>query len=211
MRILAVSDYVDDRLYSVTLREDLPTVELVLGCGDLPYDYLEFLVSVLNVPLLYIPGNHNPEYNPSHSFTYAEGCEYIDLRVIRVKGVLVAGLGGSILYKPNTHNQYSQFQMWQRAITLALRLIWTIGMKKKPLDIMIAHSPPWGIHEDKDPAHVGFISYLWLIRIFQPRYFLHGHTTNFRSNLDGSNKFIQRTEVINVNPYKVIEMAEHGH
>jgi len=41
-------------------------VELVLSCGDLPYYYLEYIVSMLNVPLLYVHGNHDapPEYQP---------------------------------------------------------------------------------------------------------------------------------------------------
>jgi uncharacterized protein len=38
-------------------------IELILGCGDLPYPYLENLLTFLNVPLMYVPGNHDPAYN----------------------------------------------------------------------------------------------------------------------------------------------------
>ena len=38
--------------------------DLVIGCGDLPFDYLEYLVSRLDVPLLYVPGNHDASLVP---------------------------------------------------------------------------------------------------------------------------------------------------
>ena len=39
-------------------------IELILGCGDLPYPYLENLLTFLNVPLFYVPGNHDPNLQP---------------------------------------------------------------------------------------------------------------------------------------------------
>ena len=60
MKILVVADKVQDYIYSPGLKERMPEVELVLSCGDLPFYYLEFIVSSLNVPLLYVFGNHNP-------------------------------------------------------------------------------------------------------------------------------------------------------
>ena len=49
MKILAVSDEVIDRLYSASVRETYPEVRMIFGCGDLPYSYLEFLVSVYDM------------------------------------------------------------------------------------------------------------------------------------------------------------------
>jgi uncharacterized RDD family membrane protein YckC len=34
--------------------------DLVVSCGDLPWDDLERIVDVANVPLVYVPGNHDP-------------------------------------------------------------------------------------------------------------------------------------------------------
>ena len=64
MKVLAVSDRVLDRIYTPNVREKYPGVELVIGCGDLPFYYLEFLISSLDVPLIYILGNHDggPQY-----------------------------------------------------------------------------------------------------------------------------------------------------
>src|SRR6266508_365807 len=57
-RILAVADEVDESLGGEALAQLRP--DLMLSAGDLPFDYLEYLVTVLNVPLLYVPGNHDP-------------------------------------------------------------------------------------------------------------------------------------------------------
>ncbi|MEW6093138.1 MAG: metallophosphoesterase [Chloroflexota bacterium] len=206
MKILAVSDIVDDRLYTPRLKENFSSVDLVLGCGDLPYEYLEFLVSSLNVPLLYVPGNHDPCYDPSNPAARADGCENIDRQVRQVKGLTIAGLGGSIRYKPAAVNQYTQSQMWQRTVSLAPALLWSRLRSGHRLDIMIAHSPPFGLHDDDDQAHTGFAAFVALIRTFRPRYFLHGHTLANKTNLDESLSLVNSTRVININPYRLIEV-----
>lgn len=209
MRILAVSDAVDERLYTPNLKEEFPPIQLVLGCGDLPYEFLEFLVSVFNVPLLYVPGNHDPEYDLKNTASRAEGCENIDRQLTLVKGLQIAGLGGSILYKPNAVNQYTQLQMWQRTASLVPRLALTQFRRKLPLDIFIAHSPPLGIHDDDDQAHTGFAAFAWLIRTFKPRYFLHGHTMGFANSLEEPDPNLTATQVINISPYRLIEVDVH--
>ena len=84
MKILAVSDLVVDRLYSSQVSERFRDIEMIIGCGDLPYEYLEFLVTAMNVPLLYVPGNHDPAYNEKITDAYAQGCENMDRQVCSV-------------------------------------------------------------------------------------------------------------------------------
>lgn len=62
-RILAVADEVDESLDGDQLAALRP--DIVPSCGDLPFDCLEYLVSSLNVPLLYVPANHDPSLKPS--------------------------------------------------------------------------------------------------------------------------------------------------
>lgn len=62
-RVLAVADELDDTLDGARLRRLRP--DLVLSAGDLPFEYLEFIVSTLDVPLLYVPGNHDPDLTPA--------------------------------------------------------------------------------------------------------------------------------------------------
>ena len=83
MKILALSDQVEERIYSLAGQGHFREVGLVLGCGDLPYAYLEYLVSALNVPMFYVPGNHDPQENPRLVSTRAEGGSNLDLKPAR--------------------------------------------------------------------------------------------------------------------------------
>ncbi len=206
MKILAVSDMVVDRLYTGNVAERFPDVKLILGCGDLPYDYLEFLVSAMNVPLLYVPGNHDPEYKERIRSNYAEGCEHMDRQVMNINGLNIAGFGGSMQYRPCCENQYTQSQMYFRTITFLPRLILNLARNGRKLDIVIAHSPPRYIHDDDDLAHTGFSALRHFIHFFQPRFFLHGHTLAYKSNVVAPVTMMGRTAIINVNPYRVIEV-----
>ena len=61
VNILALSDSVDDRVYSEQFHKSYADVDLVLGCGDLPIYYLEFVADALDKPVLYVRGNHDTE------------------------------------------------------------------------------------------------------------------------------------------------------
>jgi uncharacterized protein len=206
LKILAVSDMVVDRLYSTKVAEHFCDVELILGCGDLPYDYLEFLVTAMNVPLLYVPGNHDPAYDEKIPSARAHGCDYLDRKVMSVKGLNIAGAGGSIRYRPACPNQYTQSQMYSRMSSFMPRLLWYLQKHANSLDIFIAHSPPFGIHDDNDQAHTGFSAFRDFIKSFKPRYFLHGHTMVYKNNIESSITKVGTTTVINVYPYRIIEI-----
>jgi predicted phosphodiesterase len=111
LKILAVSDMVVYRLYSAKVAERFAGVEMILGCGDLPYEYLEFLVSAMNIPLLYVPGNHEPTHADTTRNAQVEGGSFLDLRVKRVKDLNTAGICGNVRYRPNCANQYNQAEM----------------------------------------------------------------------------------------------------
>jgi predicted phosphodiesterase len=51
MKILAIADTVHELVHSPVGGERFKDVDLVLSCGDLPFDYIEFVVSMLNKPL----------------------------------------------------------------------------------------------------------------------------------------------------------------
>ena len=206
MKILTISDEVIERLYSLCSNGHFDDVELIIGCGDLPYPYLEHIVSTLNVPLLYVPGNHDPihqEYDPK---TYAEGGMNLDLNFTRVKTFLVAGFGGCILYRPNGTNQYSQTSAYFRAFKMLPRLLLNRIQYGRALDILITHSPPFGIHDEDTQAHQGLKAINWLIQIAKPRYHFHGHVHFYRRNLDASETDVKGTKIVNVYPYKVLDV-----
>lgn len=203
MKILSVSDQVVERIYTLSSNGHFQDVELILGCGDMPYAYLEYLLTILNVPMYYVPGNHDPR--PAQAS--AEGGSNIDLKIVRYKTFLIGGFGGSIRYRPDGINQYTQTEAYLRAFALLPRLLLNQLQYGRALDILISHSPPFGIHDDSDPAHNGLKALNWLLRIAQPRYHFHGHTHFYKRNLTSPETTTGITKVINVYPYKIIEAS----
>jgi len=206
MKILAVSDQVVERIYTLTSQGHFQGTDIIVDYNDLPYTYLEYLVSMLNVPMVYVPGNHDPEYNPRFSTTRAEGGSNLDLKRVRVKGLLIAGLGGSVKYRPDGVNQHTQIEAFLRAAQLMPGLLLNRLRYGHALDILITHSPPFGIHDDDTQAHTGLKAINWLLRWARPRYHFHGHTHFYRQNLEESITRFGPTTIMNIFPYKIIEI-----
>jgi len=205
-KILAVSDQVVERIYALATDGHFHDVDLIFGCGDLPYTYLEYLVSILNIPLYYVPGNHDPAYNHHRSLAHAEGGSNLDLKAATDNGLLIAGFGGCIRYRPDGVNQYTQEQAYFRAYSLIVRLLSRRLHSGRKLDVLFTHSPPFGIHDDESLAHQGLKALNFLIRVIQPRYFFHGHTHFYRNNLEDSVTRVGKTTIMNIFPYKVIQI-----
>lgn len=208
MKILAVSDEVVDRLYDLCHSGHFRDVRMILGCGDLPYSYLENLVTLLNVPMYYVPGNHDPAYNPKNVLAHAEGGSNLDLTLIRHKNFLIGGFGGSIRYRPDGTNQYTQSEANWRARRLLPRLVWNRIRFGRALDFLITHSPPFGIQDEPTHSHQGLKAINWLLRTARPRYHFHGHVHFQRGNLTASETVMGVTTIINVYPYKVIDLTK---
>ena len=205
MKILAVSDQVVESIYSSRIRERFGDVDMVVSCGDVPYYYLEYIVSMLNVPSLFVHGNHDqPEHTSSgRTLTEPGGWINLDGRVANINGVLLGGLEGTIRYKPHVPYQYTEkemaYKVWQLTPVLLINRIF----QGRFLDILITHAPPLGIHDGEDWPHRGFNAFLELMNRFQPRYLLHGHKHIYGT--DTWRTRYQDTQVINVYPYRVIE------
>jgi Icc-related predicted phosphoesterase len=203
VKILAVSDQAVERMYTLASNGHFKGTELIFGCGDMPYAYLEYLVTMLNVPMFYVPGNHDPRSTQAR----AEGGYNLDLKIVRHNKFLIGGFGGSIRYRPDGINQYTQAEAYTRAFSLLPHMLFNRLQYGRALDILISHSPPFGIHDDSDPAHNGLKALNWLIRIAQPRYLFHGHTHFYKRNLASPETTIGLTKIMNVYPYKTIEAS----
>lgn len=230
-RILAVADEVEQTLYGETLRRLRP--DLVVSCGDLPFEYLEYIVTVLSVPLLYVPGNHDPDLSArppleeperfQHGLPIGsgagpdrltllrlapppgpEGCVNVDGRVAQAAGLVVAGLGGSIDYAEGP-NRYTQGQMRRRALRLRARARLRRPLHRRRVDVLITHAPPLGLgDEPEDPAHVGFAAFHPLVESLRPRLFLHGHV--HPHGTARPDRWLNAARVVNVVPYRMLEM-----
>lgn len=211
MKIFAVADEVDESTYGDKLAALRP--DLVVSCGDLPFDYLEYLVSRLNVPLLYVLGNHDPglatpntswiPLQPEGPVPGPQGCDNVDGRVMEIGGLRVAGLGGSLRYKEGP-NQYTQAQMRWRALSLEFRLRLKRTRAGRKLDVLITHAPPFGVGETADAAHVGFAAFHKIIRDLHPALLVHGHVHPYgRARPE---RTVDGTRIVNAVPSRVIEI-----
>ena len=84
---------------------------------DMKKEYLEFLVTMTGKPLLYVPGNHDKNYETDPP----GGCECLDGRVMTCKGLRIAGLGGSARYNPGPC-QYTEKEMRKRTFKLERKI-----------------------------------------------------------------------------------------
>ncbi len=207
IKILFVSDKIVEHIYSPNIVKNHQEAELIIGCGDLPYYYLEFILSMLNVPLFYVHGNHDPEKEYLADGTSIPGPGGgIDLHchAYKEKNLLLAGLEGSIRYKQGRF-QHTQREMWFNVIYLIPRLLANKLTYGRYLDLLVTHSPPYGIHNGEDRTHIGFKAFLWLMKVFKPRYLVHGHRHVYNLNETTETQFMD-TKVINVYPYKLLDI-----
>lgn len=221
MRILCVADEVDSLVHSIRARERFGDVDLVVSAGDLPMDYLSYIVSVLNKPLLFVFGNHNlselrryrPEPGdapaPSHDYANDSGATYVGFKLRREAGLIVLGLGGSMRYNAGP-NQFTQAQMWARVLWLAPALLWNRLVHGRAVDLVLTHAPPAGVHDRPDVCHRGFAAFNWLMRVWKPRWLVHGHIHLYDAAEERVSRYLDTT-VVNAYGYHVLDDGEpHG-
>ncbi len=211
MKLLALADEVVEMLYSPLILKRCADVELVLSCGDLPYYYLEYIVSMLNVPLFYVHGNHDTaEYTYSGEVRPEPGGgTNVHGRVAVYQGFAVAGLEGSIRYRPWGEYQYTDSEMWANALWLAPALLRYRVAAGRPIDVLLTHAPPFMIHDGRDLPHMGFKAFLWLMRVFKPRFLVHGHRHVYNP-FEATVTRYESTTVINAYPYKLLDTTAEG-
>lgn len=204
MKILCVSDTVMPQMESaVNLRRQYSDVELIISCGDLPSVYLEFITSVLNVPLFYVRGNHDEGYGD-----HPPGGEDLHKRLIEFNGLSFYGLEGSIRYNDSTL-QYSEFQMSQMVLGETLRMRYRKARHGFGVDVLVTHSPARGIHDADDLPHRGFQALLRFMDWYNPRYMVHGHVHTY-DRRSTTNTLYHETQIVNINPVTVMEIEPAG-
>ncbi len=214
MRILTVSDKVEPVLYGPYLRERVGKIDLVLGCGDLPGYYLEYIVGLLDAPLFYVHGNHDRPAPPDPKLpaglderpNIVEWGVNLHELAVRYRGLLLAGLEGCRMYNPGAPFQYNEGQVGWQVFGLLQRLRWNRLRYGRHLDILITHAPPRGIHDAEDLPHQGFTPYLKLLAACRPALMIHGHTHIYNRSLVTETDF-GSTRIINTCGYRVLELA----
>ena len=195
MRILAVSDIESKSLYDFFSPDKVEGVELIIGCGDLREEYLEFLVTMINVPLLYIHGNHDDHFKRE-----PEGCVCIDDKFYEYKGIRFVGLGGSFRYREGAY-MYTEREMKRRIFKL-----WPKIRFHKGFDVLVTHCPARHINDFDTITHRGFDCFNKLLDKYKPKLFMHGHIhRNYGARIPQKSEH-NGTVIINASDYCIFDI-----
>jgi hypothetical protein len=225
MKILCISDNTDPIVYSDNIKTRFAEADCIIASGDLPLSYYDFIVSNLNRPLYFVFGNHQLKwlgmFDRKYKKTSSEedliretrgwgmesghptGIECIDGRVVRRGGMILAGLGGSMLYNRGPH-QYTERQMFIRVLRMIPKLLFYRIFFGRACDILVTHAAPQGIHDLGDCCHKGFKSFLWFMRVFTPRFLIHGHIHLWEHDAPRKSMY-EKTAVINAYNHVMVD------
>lgn len=221
MKILCISDQIDPQVYSSNIKERFADIDLILSAGDLPLEYLDFIISTLNKPLLFVFGNHHTDklkyYKSRTQYPFEQeeenyknymgcGAVYIGSRVAIEGKYIFAGFGGSMRYNKGA-NQFTDFQMVREVVKIIPNLLWNRLFRGRYVDILLTHAPPKGIHDKEDICHRGFKIFTWFMKKFKPKFLVHGHVHLYDLCEARCSKY-ERTTVVNAFSHYVIELED---
>lgn len=188
MKILAIADTESKYLWDYYSPEKLEGVELIISCGDLRAEYLEFLVTMCKCPVAYVPGNHDAKYVNRPP----EGCICLDGSVYEYNGFRIFGISGSMRYKQGPF-MYTEDEMRKRIRNFGPEII-----KSSGIDIFVTHSPAKGHGDMEDLPHRGFECFNKFLNICHPWYMFHDHVhSNYSSKFVRTSQHECDTEIIN--------------
>ena len=199
MKILVLADQKSKYLYDFYEKDKLKDIDLIISCGDLSPSYLTFFVTLCNVPLLYVMGNHDERYEK----TPPEGCICIEDDIFVYEGIRILGLGGSMQYIPNASNQYTEREMRKR-----VRKLWFKLWRKKGFDILVTHAPAYQVNDMEDLPHQGFRVFRDLLEKYEPKFFFHGHVhANYGRGFKRTDTY-GKTTIVNGFEYHIVDYPD---
>ena len=199
MKILVLADQKSKYLYDFYEPDKLKGIDLIISCGDLPPSYLTFFVTLCNVPLLYVRGNHDERYEK----TPPEGCICIEDDIFVYEGIRILGLGGSMEYIPNASNQYTE-----RAMRKRVRKLWFKLWRRKGFDILVTHAPAYQVNDMEDLPHKGFRVFRDLLEKYEPKFFFHGHVhANYGRGFKRTDTY-GKTTIVNGFEYHIVDYPD---
>ncbi len=202
MKILVIADEEVKSLWDYYDPKRTKDVELIISCGDLKPQYLEFLESMVNCPLLYVRGNHDTKYDIMPPL----GCINIDDRVYDYNGLRIAGLGGSMRYHEGK-DMYTEAEMRKRIARLNRQALLMNGV-----DVLVTHAPAKGYGDMEDLPHQGFACFNEFMDRWKPKYMLHGHVhKSYSYQFQRERQHASGTRIINAYEYTVLDISEDEH
>lgn len=199
MKLLVIADDADPGLWDYFSPSKLEGVDAILSCGDLPADYLTFLVTMGNVPVFYVHGNHDATYEHKPP----EGCDCIDGEVIDFHGYKILGLGGCFRYNRGPH-QYTEWEMRRRIAKVRSAL------RRGGVDILVTHAPAQGLGDIDDVCHRGFACFRELLERYRPLYHCYGHVHLQYVPTQPRLRQYNETTVVNASGKYLIELPDRA-
>ena len=224
MKILLISDTEERSLWdnwNEATAKRLADVSFILSAGDLRPEYLEFLVTMLNVPLIYVRGNHDGIYDEKPP----EGCENADGSIVEIEcgrgssqqKVRILGLGGSMRYnvdplrvrtllmhKKEINKLYGIVKT-QQGLTHGRSTGHTGAGSIPAFDILLTHAPCRGYGDMEDLPHRGFECFNYLLNKYSPQLHCYGHVHQAYGEMKRSMRHPSGTLLINGSGYHIID------
>ncbi|MCL2747867.1 MAG: metallophosphoesterase [Oscillospiraceae bacterium] len=193
-KLLAVSDVESPYIWDYFDPDVFGGVDMILSCGDLSGEYLDYLVTMIPAPLFFVPGNHDKRFLESPP----DGCTSLDGRALTYRGVRLAGLGGCKSGRQSAY-EYSEKGMSRRVDVLSRQI-----RRQGRLDIFLSHVSARGWGDSEDTYHRGFQCFTGFLDEFKPRYHFFGHT-HMAYGRHAIPKAYGSTRLVNACGYRLIE------
>jgi len=178
MRILLISDIDEFRW-----KHGEGQADILLACGDVQDKVIIEAAEAFTCSCIFaVKGNHDT------NVPFVKPIVDLHLRVEEAAGLKFGGLNGSWKYKPRGHFLYDQ---WEIEGFLG---------SFPPVDILLSHNSPRGIHDQEDEVHFGFEGLNTYILRAKPRLLIHGH-----QHVNKETQLAQ-TRIIGVYGHQLIEI-----
>ena len=181
---------------------------------------------MLNVPLVYVRGNHDAIYGEEPP----EGCEEADGNIVEVtagsgdskRKLRVLGLGGSMRYNDDSGEMYTEDEMRARIrkAERAIKRSRAVDMflhsenggsssdaRRRPsFDILLTHAPCRGYGDMEDLPHRGFECFNQLLDKYGPKLHCYGHIHQEYGGLKRKIEHPSGTLLINGSGHQIIDI-----
>ncbi len=206
LRLLLLADQVHPHIHSQRFPGNLPPFDLVLAAGDLPGEYLEYVASKVEVPVLFVPGNHGEEWVWEEGQRRRPG-GVVNLhgRLFRYGGRLFYGIGGVPRYREG-EGQLLEAELYRLALKPLPLLFPRRLLLGHGLDVLLTHAPPPGPTAGRDFAHRGSPALGLFHRLFRPRLHVHGHTPLLGAHPQRRHRTPWGVEVVHAQGYALTEL-----
>ena len=208
VRALVIADE-EANLHVQALRDLAP--DLVLCAGDLPWDYIEYVASASTCPVVFVPGNHDPEIERSRRAATAlhrAGHAVRRSATPRRDQRRPAGRRG----RRPAHRRPRRVRALQAGaapvhpapVPRRARRLLRRARRGGPVDVLLTHAPPSGSATARTGRTWASRPCTRVLDRLEPTWHLHGHIHPYGQQMP--DRQVGPTTIRNVIPWKVLDI-----